>query len=174
MYICFLDMDGVLVTEQAFFYWLRREDCKRKKNDVRADRSCPIAISNLNYLCKNIPDLSVVISSTWRKYFSVEEMQSILEEDGFQYKERIIGKTPEEPRRLSDDQYSCRGTEILKWIEDAKDIEVKDWVALDDHANNISKEHLYQTEQEIGFTIIQAYSIIERFNPKWPRPIFMM
>jgi hypothetical protein len=170
MYLIFLDMDGVVVPEQAYFYWEGREDGKRK--EYRAPRCCPIAISNLNYVCKNVADLNIVISSTWRKFFDLDDMKTILEDDGFKYADRIIGVTPTVVRSISDSN-GRRGTEIENWLAETKD-PVKDWVALDDHAFNIDKEHLVLTGQEMGFTILDAYALIERFNPEWERPMFLM
>jgi len=172
MYYLFLDFDGVIVPEQAYFYWEERADKRRKNPDLaRADRCCPICLSNLNYVCQQVPNLEIVISSTWRKYFDLEALREILTEDGFKYADKVVGITPSMPRGLSD-SYGRRGTEIETWLEDKKD--VQDWVALDDHANNIDKDHLILTQQELGFTLFDAYLLIERFVPDWKRPLFMM
>jgi len=172
MYYLFLDFDGVIVPEQAYFYWEDMANKKRKNPDlVRSDRCCPIAISNLNYVCKQVPNLEIVISSTWRKYFELEDLREILIEDGFKYAEKVVDITPSIRRGLSD-SYGGRGTEIETWLKDKKD--VQDWIALDDHANNIDKKHLIHTKQEVGFTLLDAYLLIERFIPDWERPVFLM
>lgn len=172
MYYLALDFDGVIVPEQAYFYWEGREDKKRKNPDLaRAQRCCPICISNLNYVCKQVPDLEIVISSTWRKYYKMEDIKEILTEDGFKYVDKIVGITPTIQRGLSD-SYGRRGTEIETWLADKTD--VQDWVAIDDHANNIDKDHLILTKQEVGFTLLEAYLLIERFVTEWKRPLFLM
>ncbi len=161
MFVIFLDIDGVLATEQSYFYW------GNKKREVKnAQHFCPIATSNINYLCKSVPDLHIVISSAWRTYFSFEQLQSFLIEDGFLYSERVLGVTPMISRR------SSRYVEITSWL-DANAV-VEDWVAIDDHAFNIPASNLCLTKQEVGFTITQAYDLIQRFNPDWLQPIFIM
>jgi len=170
-----LDFDGVIVPEQAYFYWEGREDRKRKNPDFdRAARCCPICISNLNYVCKQVQDLKIVISSTWRKYFDLEQLKEILSEDGFKFTDLVVGLTPSIQRGLSD-SYSRRGLEIETWIKDSSQEPVEDWVALDDHKNNIDEDHLILTQQEVGFTLLNAYSLIERFKKgEWARPLFLM
>jgi len=165
MEVLFLDFDGVLVTEQSYFYWERQKD--RKRSELNAARCCPVAISNLNYLCTELPDLRIVISSTWRRYHSLKDLQTILEEDGFTHKDRIIDVTPR--RRLDGEG---RGTEIAAWLDGHK--KVTDWVAIDDHQDNIPEDHIILTRQEVGFMIDDAYQIIERFKKKWKRPLFLM
>jgi len=167
MFVLFLDMDGVLVTEQSYFYWNQQGD-ETRKEIMGASRFCPIAVSNLNYLCANVPELRIVISSSWRTYYSLEQIQSLLEEDGFLHRDRLIDVT----QVLSLHGNDRRFMEISKWLE--KHGEVTDWVAIDDHDYNIPEENLCLTPQEVGFTIDHAYTIIQRLMPKWQRPIFLM
>jgi hypothetical protein len=175
MYLIFLDFDGVIVPEQAYHYWRGREDVKRKslgpETYVSAPRCCPIAISNLNYVLKNVPDCNIVISSTWRKHFSVDELKAFLTEDGFKYADRVLGCTPSIQRGFSTS--SPRGTEIQKWIDEC-DLEITNWIAIDDNQYNIPTEKLIHTKQETGFTVLDAYDVISIFNAKWERPIFCM
>jgi len=174
MKILMLDFDGVIIPEQAYLYWNGRSDRKRKNPELsRAARSCPICISNLNYVCTQVPDLKIVISSTWRKYFDLVQLKEVLEEDGFKFCDLIVGITPSIPRGLSD-LNGRRGTEIQAWLDEYKEAEVIDWVAIDDHKYNIPVDRLVHTQQEVGFTLLQAYSLIERFNSEWERPLFVM
>ena len=166
MFICFIDIDGVFYTEQSYFYWDLQEDGERKSK-LAAERFCPISISNLNYLCQQVPELNIVISSTWRTSFSLDDLRILFGEEGFKYIDRIIDITP--VQRLRGDG---RELEIEAWLKEHP--EVKDWVAVDDHAYAIPKDHLVLTLQEDGFNIFHVYSIIERFNPEWKRPVFLM
>ena len=168
MFVLFLDIDGVLVTEQSYFYWEQRGDEPRKETD--ASRFCPIAVSNLNYLCANVPELLIVISSSWRTYYSLAQIQSFLEEEGFLHGDRLIDVTQVLSLRGNDRRYR----EISSWLEEERTVGVKDWVAIDDHDYNIPEEHLCLTPQEVGFTIDHAYTLIQRFMPEWQRPIFLM
>lgn len=166
-YVLFLDIDGVLHTEQSHFYWEQKKDEKRPGGITNAERLCPIGISNLNYLCKQVPGLSIVISSTWRTYFSVDELKIIFTEDGFRYPDRIVDITP--VRRLNG---GSRELEIATWLE--KNSGVEDWVAVDDREYEIPKDHLILTLQEDGFNIFHAYQIVQRFKAGWERPLFLM
>lgn len=132
-----LDFDGVIVPEQAYFYWEDKGGTlinnKRKNPELhRAARCCPICISNLNYVCRQVKGLKIVISSTWRKYFSLEELKEILVEDGFKFTDLIVGVTPSFQKRLSESSYGRRGEEIEAWIKECKE-QVEDWVALEQH-----------------------------------------
>lgn len=167
MKICFLDIDGVFCTEQSYFYWGQQPDGKRKEIK-KADRLCPIAISNLNYLCKEVDDLRLVISSTWRLHHFLGDLLTLLEEDGFIFKDRIIGVTPCRSISSGDHRYM----EIESWLEKVTD--VTDWVAIDDHQFDIPPERLCQTDQEEGFTITHAYGLVRRFKPEWSQPLFLM
>ena len=166
--VLMLDIDGVLATEQAHFYWEQQSDSERGSH-LPAERLCPIAISNLNYACEQIDDLRIVISSSWRLYFNLTQIQIMLQEDGFRYSDRVIGMTPARGLRDSSKRY----LEIKAWVCEHV-TEVRSWFAVDDHPFDIPGDRLIQTTQETGFTIEHAYQLIKRLNPKWKRPLFMM
>src|ERR1019366_9771740 len=71
--VLFLDIDGVLVTDRAYFTINKKIP---KEPMMVFD---PIGIKLINNLCDNY-DLSVVISSTWRKEYDVK---TILRTHGF-------------------------------------------------------------------------------------------
>jgi hypothetical protein len=160
----------VLATEQSHFYWNQSGKKSREKEYDHYIRFCPIAISNLNYLCANVSDLNIVISSAWRTFVEFEVIKEFLVEDGFMFVDRILGITPIRSLRSSDRRY----LEIQSWLEEHSDLKIKDWVAVDDHEFTIPKEHLVLTAQEVGLDIDKVYSIIKRFRPEWERPIFLM
>lgn len=176
MKVLFLDFDGVLNTEQSYFYWKQHKEPERRvKTDIHAERFCPIAISNLNYLCQQVADVRIVISSSWRNYFPLDVIKELLQEDGFAYTERIIDKTDRCMIKLGR---SSRADEIKEWLENyektGSDDLVTDWIAVDDHSHNIEDDRLYLVNQEDGLYIEAVYSIIQRFQPDWKRPIFLM
>jgi len=167
MQVCFIDIDGVFNTEQSHFYWRRR---RKRPSGISAERFCPITISNLNYLCENLPDLKLVVSSTWRTSFSLGELHTLFKEDGFTHTDLIIDITPSSVRRLAEP--GRREVEIDKWLK--ANPGVIDWVAIDDHEYEIDKDHLMLTNQEDGLNIIMVYMLIKRFDPKWRAPLFLM
>lgn len=69
MKLLFLDIHGVLITEQ----WLNKLDRDEKKYSLMDNSGfCPIAYNNLMTLLELSPDVDVVISSTMRRYVSLD------------------------------------------------------------------------------------------------------
>lgn len=108
MKILFLDIDGVMNSAQSCIYWNRK-----KKNHPDGEWNpmrgefCPIAISNLNYLLEKIPDLQIVISSTWRIGRSIQQLKDIFKSQEID-PARVINKTPcdkRQPRGLDIQEF---------------------------------------------------------------------
>jgi hypothetical protein len=144
----FLDIDGVLNSVQSSFYNQRRIE----RNELRCDEDngpllhqhlCPISVSNLNCLLEEFPDIRIVISSTWRKYKSVEQLKVVLRKNGLLYVDKVIGKTP-----VLDGKE--RGYEIQEWLD--KHPETTHFVILDDDSDMVHlKDHWIGTNPFIGF-----------------------
>jgi len=104
-----------------------------------------------------VPDLKIVISSTWRIGKSLGWLQDHFENEGFSYATSMIDVTP-------DLQYSStRGAEICVWLNEHP--EVTEFVILDDDSDMgdlISR--LVKTESRIGLTEKNADSVIELFS----------
>lgn len=86
--ILFLDIDGVVCTE-----------FNKKEYYLGEDKSLfewyimnPSCIEHLNTIVQQT-SCEIVISSSWRKSFTVKELQDVFEENGFKYPEKIIGCT---------------------------------------------------------------------------------
>lgn len=69
-----------------------------------------------------MPDVKVVLSSTWRFFYRIAEFEKLLAEQGLNL--TIIDETP---RKMS---YISRITEIRLWLDDNPSIET--YVAVDD------------------------------------------
>jgi hypothetical protein len=115
MKIIFLDIDGVL------------NNMADVANNVHLD---PFKVCLLNNLTKQ-HDAHIIISSTWRRMYSLEELQNLLWTTGFSAKKRIIGVTPTGP------EYACRAEEI--WAAYEEHGNGDPYVILDD--NEIMKDH---------------------------------
>ena len=125
MKLLFLDIDGVLnSTQSTHYYWL-----KNGRRTVFLDETmfCPSACANLSKLCENIPDLRVVLSSTWRIKHSPKYMENILDKFWYVDKIKFVGATP----TLYGEH---RGTEILTYLQVDKylDGKVNNMLILDD------------------------------------------
>ena len=84
--VLFLDIDGVLNSVQSTVLNYRKGDKSNKTLDE-------VACSNLQYVIECVPELKIVLSSTWRKLFSIEWMQEHLRKYGID-SARLIDKTP--------------------------------------------------------------------------------
>ena len=109
--LIFLDIDGVLNHE--IFYDERSQDERALTLPYPLSDIDPKKVSIINHIIE-ATGASVVISSTWRKSRTVEELQSLFEQAGFTGK--IIGKTPS----IYLDRYKVsvpRGLEIEEYLQ---------------------------------------------------------
>lgn len=163
----FLDIDGVLNSAQSAIMYAREWNNKGRpqgrsllsKNNWEF---CPIAVSNLQFIFEKIPDLKVVISSTWRygetlQYFKDMFKTLNLPEDS------VISMTP----RLNGPP---RGLEIQQWLDENEfqyslmDPEYEFVIVDDDSDMEHLKTNLVQTNYRTGLTLVEANEIIKRFN----------
>lgn len=174
MLVLFLDVDGVLNSWQSAEYW-GRKNLSQEELDRCVYSFCPIAMSNLNSLCEEFPDLKIVVSSTWRKSRSVAQLQLLLADNGFLYINRIIDKTPV----LGYDH--CRGDEINDWLGQYRDkIDAhgpEAFVIVDDDSDMGELiDHLIQTDARVGFDYlaflrVSDYFTAKGFAPKQPKGV---
>lgn len=149
MKILFLDIDGVLNSSQ----WFKALYRTTGKGGLIRD-FCPLASSNLLSILQEVPDLSIVISSSWRRRNTLEQLREILSEYHVA-PERVIGVTP----ILN----TPRGLEIQAWLDEHP--EVTQFVIVDDSADmEHLLPHLVRTQWIMGLMIDKAREIIRRFN----------
>lgn len=173
MKIIFLDVDGVLNSEESYVYF-RREFARLGKEDPKMgcrdiDLPSPIAMSNLKLILECCPDVKIVISSTWRilhmDILKEHFLANHLEWDGL-----VIGQTP--PRRKMS---GVRGDEIENWLQENARVpegsmlmpkfQVDDFVILDDNSDMAHlMSHLVLTNPQVGLTIDNAETVIHRFG----------
>lgn len=156
MRVLFLDFDGVLNSEASF----RME--VRKGNEHVSDSLSEVACSNLQYVLEKVPDLRIVISSTWRLLHDMAFLRKLLTSYNVDA-DRVIGKTPATMSRH-------RGREIGLWLEDSDPID--SLVIIDDDGDAravITSERVetdgikalfVQTEPDDGLTLQQAKQIV--------------
>lgn len=105
----FLDIDGVIAGDAEWGAILEDNSCLFNKD----------AILWLNRVFDTIPDIQLIISSTWRKGETIESLQAIFKRRGFKYYYRIIDKTPVlQFERNKEIPYISvpRGSEIDAWL----------------------------------------------------------
>ena len=120
MNIIFLDIDGVMRTHNSDLNW-SRELNQPVPNPFKRLFSKE-AIENLNYLV-NLTSSKVVITSTWRMYYTLTELKNLFRERGF------IGHIVD-----VTNTGDTRGEEIVEWLNGHK---ITNFVVIDDNIKDI-------------------------------------
>jgi len=130
--IVFLDFDGV-VNSQAYAI-------ESGISPGSSDFIDPVAVERLNFFLKET-GAKVVISSAWRELHPMADVIRFLEEKGFKYSERVIGKTPSDPN-------APRGDEIVSFLLTQPPCP---FVIFDDRDDmSVVRDHLVQTNPMFG------------------------
>lgn len=150
----FLDFDGVINSHQSSTFWHNKRDQSKWENEMYsswegtlfeylAHEFCPIALSNVEELCRRVPDLKIVVSSTWRLGNEVADLQKILAPAKL-VAMAIIDKTP----AFRD---GPRGNEIQHWLDNHP--EVTEYVIVDDDRDMLDsqQDHFVNTSSLHGF-----------------------
>lgn len=137
MRVVFLDFDGVLNSNR----YLNQNPPSRNPYGgsggapsfhFSEDRIDPEAIQRLNTLV-GTTGAHVVISSTWRTMFDLDQIRTMLANRGFRYPGKVIGTTP--------DLVDSRGEEIQAWLDQHQEAvrigepELESFVILDDDSD---------------------------------------
>lgn len=175
--ILFLDIDGVLNTYGASY-----RSFKKGSNVME-----PMFVERLEWVMSQVPDLQIVISSSWRN--NMPRLCEVLKNNGFTYIDRIIGKTIqaqsiterydeslgvyiklEPPFQL---KYRWRGEQIKEYLKHAKlnsklpiqylVIDDEPFDICGDRCNLISKSNVLQTNMDEGLLNKDALKIVEFF-----------
>lgn len=94
----------------------------------------PVAVGLLQEIVTRT-GAKVCVSSTWRKLFSIPELQQMLRENGF--RGQLIGRTPDFWRApaLQARHGRCRGHEIQYWLDRHKRYRIDRFAILDDDSD---------------------------------------
>ena len=125
MEILFLDVDGVLNSSRFAHArhkkWVAAGRPQPHKMIIPMD---PDAIELLSTLFDERPELSTVVSSTWRHYHTLEELREMLP------RMRVISKTPACTDPDLHNEMDRRDTHILLWLK--RNPEITNWAVVDD------------------------------------------
>lgn len=168
MKVLFLDIDGVLNSHQSRHFWHNKRDQSKWENEMYeswkgtlfeylAQEFCPIAISNLEHIMREVPDLNIVVSSTWRKGNDVEALKKIFQPFKL-ISQAIIDRTPVDP------DHGPRGVEIQQWLDKTVGIDLKFVIVDDDGDMEHLMDHLVQTDGKVGLDLNKAEEIIRRLK----------
>ena len=178
--ILFLDIDGVLnfaapnTSNSYGGRFLHGEEIE------------PKLVKKFNKICKEIPNLKIVISSSWRG--NMKRTIWALRNAGFEYIETIIGRTPS-AKSITEKYhnvevielptpytllYDRRSQQILKWFLDNPGISkrMNNFVIVDDESYDITgkmgfnflEPYFVQTIPEFGLSNANVQTIINHFK----------
>ena len=162
--IIFLDIDGVLNCQIFFEKHFSSKKILRKKvqtkemdkEDYYKSQICVERIEWLNSLCQKF-NAVVVVSSTWRKGKTFDELQAILNNSGATFK--VVGKTCEDDSRI-------RGVEIERYL---RSVDFKgQYVIIDDDSDMLLQQqhNFFQTDNYSGLTPTICHKISLFFESK--------
>jgi hypothetical protein len=161
--VLFLDIDGVLNSSQHF---KRTTELRNKTSKLGLDYQDSEWLTNIDPICTNylkqlmrmIPDLNIVISSTWRKSHPIGLFKKNLSEMLSISPDRILDKTPS----LHGDG-QVRGDEIQDWLNNHP--EVTKFAILDDDSDMAHlKDKLFKTTWEHGLQMEHIQNIARYLN----------
>jgi len=149
MKILFLDVDGVLnnantLKNQGRNGW--------PLNHLDASR-----VELLNQIVDKT-DCQIVLSSSWRSFFTWSAFAQVLTQKGFRHPDKFIGQTPRA-------NFDNRGMEIASWLQDNAVMGETHFVILDDDADMAHLMlNLVQTSWNDGLTPEIAEQVICRLT----------
>lgn len=159
MKIIFLDIDGVLNCQS----WYKQ--AQQFKGEANKFHFAPYLVENLNRITDET-GAKIVLSSTWRKGKTLEQLRDLFEEVG------ITGELIDKTTVLHFSNWKRnvpRGCEILHWIEENKGIlgtnilNWKDYVIIDDDSGMMfwHRKNFFRTDNSGGgLTNNLTYQII--------------
>jgi hypothetical protein len=163
-YVCIvlLDLDGVLNSKASVARSLiRRLEHPSEIGPVNEDL-CPECCSNFRLVLKQFPEARIVITSSWRLSFSLDELRIKLIDYGIDGS-RVIGSTP-----LIHESQHPRGDDITAWLEIHP--EVTSYVIIDDNDDMTTHmDHLVKTDYAIGLTRANAVEVIRKLQRRTNR-----
>lgn len=129
----FLDFDGVT----------------HPLRDVEDFRCLPL----IEQVCREFPELRIVITSDWRTLYSLRKLAARFSED---IRARVVGATPLILPRNGSSFFGLREREARAWLEKHAAPSAR-WFAIDDAPGNWpSRNHLILTDFKHGFTAEDA------------------
>jgi hypothetical protein len=155
----FLDIDGVLNNIQ---YWKSQHHIKHPFGSLEWELSQfdPANSTQLERIVTSVPDLKIVVSSSWRKLYSLTEIKDWI---------RLMG-APNASKAIIDKTGSVenghRGSEIDLWLAENTAQDAPNYVILDDSTDMLARQlnHFVCTDSEVGLTAADADHAIAILN----------
>ena len=171
MILLFLDFDGCLHGAEIFLKPCSPADAVNSSVEERrfvTKNNHLVTGENLFEHCDRLavaldpfPEVRIVITSTWRKHFNIDELKGFLPPS---LAVRVIGVTPE-MFTIAGDGVTVRSREINRYL-DTNGLSGEPWIALDD-TNYLfygygENPHLLLLDGKLGFTESAAALLHQR------------
>lgn len=152
MRVIFLDFDGVLNSAASVKESIARRIATPDDSPVNEDL-CPKLCAVFQSVLEALPDVKIVISSSWRNFFPLDKLQEKLQSYGVDGS-RVIDITP----TLHISSYA-RGNDISAWLEAHP--EVIAYVVIDDMDDmTVHMDRLVLTKYDVGITEVDASKLL--------------
>ncbi len=157
--LIFLDIDGVLNSTR----WLITASKDGTLAIPSREHIDPAAVGVLNQIVKHTR-AKVVISSTWRKIHTLEQMRAILKK--YDFEGEVIDVTPDffALRHQRSGKPYVRGDEIHSWLEQNECLGVPFVILDDDQDMGILRRHLIRTTGEDGLLWSHIDAVLKLFT----------
>ena len=153
MTILFLDFDGVINSAKSVTASIQRRIANPSDTSPINEDLCPGLCRNLQSVLDAIPEVRIVISSSWRLFYSIEWLEKKLASYGID-SSRMIDVTP-----LVHEDQSNRGDDITAWLD--KHPEVRNYVIVDDVDDmTVHKDRVILTNYSTGLTFEKAQELV--------------
>lgn len=154
MKVIFCDWDGVLNSVGSFIY-NNRMNLLGLSTIPTHESFDPVACSNFQFILEELPEVMVVVSSTWRKHKTLSALKEIFNINHI-LPERMIGTTPVA-------QSGYRGDEIKQYLDQHP--EVTEFCVIDDDSDmEPYLDRLVKTDSRNGLTFTDAEKVIAMFG----------
>lgn len=155
--ILFIDFDGPLIPAKIKFF-------EHKKTDKIEHWSIfdPFAVSFLNLIFEEEPELYAVLHTSWRKFYDGEFLINHMKNQGcnFRFHSDLIA-----PYKFSSDRWH----EISFWLSDHPEISKKDYAIIDDETpTERFKEQTVKIDYENGFNYDDCTRLLKILNINLP------
>lgn len=166
MKIIFLDIDGVLNSSETCKHFNEKYGSNGYGGFFKPDDACTdenvkwgqSLVDNLKSIVE-ATGASIVISSTWRKHYTVDKFKEMFAVYGWD-NAPVIDKTVRLATHSVFDTY-CRGDEIAQWV---KENNPESFVIIDDDNDMLPGQPFVQTDFERGLQVWDAKRSIELLN----------
>lgn len=159
--ILFLDFDGVLNSTS----WYERRHAERVKAGALPDLGQPYNerddldaenLDALHLILQTIPDLAVVVSSSWRRGRTLQQLRELLKTHV--HPSRVVGVTPVA-------EGGIRHLEIRRWLQDNAQ-HAGAFAALDDDSFDMTPlgEAFFLVDRVCGLMPARALDVIRYFD----------